>query len=233
MTTAQISSDAQTMIGQRRARSLATARSRSRFVSGVRFALIIAAVLVALNAAVQIIRSSGHGEITEPLLQTSGGAERIINPRFTGRDESGVPFVITADTAERRIGGSLGEVDLTQPTLDYALLDGDENGSRVLADRGIFNELEQSLTLIQSVRLSTRSGYVFETNSATLYLREGAIIGTEPVLGLAPWGGVRADGFEVRDEGADVSFTGDVRTRINAPEQALEAENEPSEETEP
>jgi len=221
------------MIGQRRARSLATAQSRSRFVAGVRLVLLVAAGLVAMNAIVQIVMSSGRGEVIEPVLRVSGDSERIINPRFTGRDQTGVPFVITADTAERRIGGSLGEVDLNRPTLDYALLDGDENASRVLADLGIFNEAEQSLTLIQNVRLSTRSGYVFETNSATLYLRDGAIIGSEQVLGLAPWGGVRADGFEVREEGAHVRFLGDVRTRINAPEQALETTGESSEEIEP
>lgn len=233
MTTAQIFTDTQTMIGQRRARSLATARSRSRFVAVLRVVLLVLAGLVALNALVQIVMSGGRAETLEPVLLSAGDAERIINPRFNGRDESGVPFLITADTAERRVGGDLGEVDLSRPSLDYALLDPEGNGSRVLADTGVFNEIEQSLTLTQRVRLSTRSGYVFETNSATLYLREGTIVGNEPVLGIAPWGGVRADGFEVRDEGADVVFSGDVRTRLNTPDQTLEADTEPSEETEP
>ena len=105
MTTAQIFTDTQTMIGQRRARSLATARSRSRFVAVLRVVLLVLAGLVAMNALVQIVMSGGRAETLEPVLLSAGDAERIINPRFNGRDESGVPFLITADTAERRLGG--------------------------------------------------------------------------------------------------------------------------------
>ncbi len=207
------------MIGQRRAKSLATARARSRFVAGLRLVLIAAAVLVALNALVQIVLSGSRSTQTPEIAMSAAGgeSERIINPRFTGRDEGGTPYVITAETAERRSGAEQALIDLEQPTLDYALLDEGADASRVLARHGVFDDANLSLHLETDVRLTTRSGYVFDTQSATLYLREGVVTGPRPVHGLAPWGAVRADEFEVREDGQHIILRGDVRTRFDAP----------------
>ena len=211
MSAALIHADGQ-MIGQRRAKSLADARRRSRFVAGLRGVLIAAAVLVALNALIQMVLSGGtDSPATDVAISAGAGeSERIINPRFTGRDEGGVPYVITAETAERRRGAEQALTDLERPTLDYALLDG------VLAEHGVFDDANLSLQLDTNVRLTTRSGYVFDTQSATLFLREGVVTGPAPMHGLAPWGAVRADRFEVRDDGHHIILEGDVRTRFDA-----------------
>jgi lipopolysaccharide export system protein LptC len=218
------------MIGQRRAKSLATARARSRFVAGLRVVLIVAGAGVALNALVQIVLSGGRsGPAPEIAISASAGeSERIINPRFTGRDEGGAPYVITAETAERRSGAEQALIDLESPTLDYALLDDGADASRVLAQHGVFDDANLSLHLETDVRLTTRSGYVFDTQSATLYLREGVVTGAEPVHGLAPWGAVRADQFEVREDGQHVILKGDVRTRFNAPVAASDTPSQSS-----
>ncbi|HBU62405.1 MAG: hypothetical protein CMH91_06785 [Oceanicaulis sp.] len=218
MSAALTFSDGQ-MIGQRRARSLATARARSRFVAGLRLVLLAAGAVVALNALVQIVLSGGRSAPSPEvaLSATAGESERIINPRFTGRDEGGTPYVITAETAERRSGAEQALIDLEGPTLDYALLDDGADASRVLARHGVFDESNLSLHLETDVRLTTRSGYVFDTQSATLFLREGVVTGPQPVHGLAPWGAVRADRFEVREDGQHIILQGDVRTRFNAP----------------
>ncbi|WP_273144330.1 LPS export ABC transporter periplasmic protein LptC [Oceanicaulis alexandrii] len=217
MSAALIHADGQ-MIGQRRAKSLADARRRSRFVAGLRGVLIAAAVLVALNALIQMVLSGGtDSPATDVAISAGAGeSERIINPRFTGRDEGGVPYVITAETAERRRGAEQALTDLERPTLDYALLDGGEDASRVLAEHGVFDDANLSLQLDTNVRLTTRSGYVFDTQSATLFLREGVVTGPAPMHGLAPWGAVRADRFEVRDDGQHIILEGDVRTRFDA-----------------
>ena len=211
MSAALIHADGQ-MIGQRRAKSLADARRRSRFVAGLRGVLIAAAVLVTLNALIQMVLSGGPDRpASDVAISTGAGeSERIINPRFTGRDEGGVPYVITAETAERRRGAEQARTDLERPTLDYALLDGGEDASSVLDDANL------SLQLDTNVRLTTRSGYVFDTQSATLFLREGVVTGPAPMHGLAPWGAVRADRFEVRDDGQHIILEGDVRTRFDA-----------------
>lgn len=229
MSAALTSSDG-LMIGQRRARSLASARARSRFVARLRLVLIAAGVLVGLNALIQIImtgsRSPAEPEIA--ITASAGNSERIINPRFTGRDEGGTPYVITAETAERRRGAEQALIDLVRPALDYALLDDGADASRVLAQHGVFDDANLSLQLERDVNLTTRSGYVFDTQSATLYLREGRVSGSEPVHGLAPWGAVRANQFEVREDGQHIILRGDVRTRFNAPAAASDPSTQSS-----
>ena len=200
------------LIGARRARSLASARRRSFGVRVFRYALLLAIAALLANAGVQLVMSS-LGVDREPAFAPAGSNERIVNPRFSGRDVDGAPFTLTADAAVRRSGGVAGVAELEHPALDYALLDGGD-ASQVLARTGLFDEAEQTLLLTDTVRMSTRSGYTFSTDSALLRLREGRVEGDAPVTGEAPWGLVRADAFEVRDDGRRIIMTGDVRTRI-------------------
>jgi len=200
-------------LGARRSRSLASARRRSRVVQGLRLALLALIAAVIINAAVQLVQQSLAGG-DEPGFAPSVGSQRIVNPRFIGRDESGAPFTVTADSAVRREGGITGVADLERPTLDYLLVDSDD-ASKVLAETGVFDDAAQSLDLGGRVRLTTRSGYAFNTEAALIRLREGEIDGDVPVFGTAPWGAVRADRFEVYDEGRRILLSGDVRTRLN------------------
>lgn len=213
-----------TLIGRRRARSLAGARRRSQLVRWAKVAVIGAAILLGLNAALQLVLSEG-GETDQPFAELSGG-ERIVNPRFVGRDDSGQPFIVTALSAARR-GDGLGAVaDLERPSLDYALVEAEaEQASRVLAATGVFNESDQSLLLREDVQLRTPSGYAFYAEQALIRLNEGVISGEEGVYGEAPWGAARADRFEIRDEGRRIVLENNVRTRlyVNARDTAADA----------
>jgi len=205
------------LIGDRRARSLAGARRRSGVVRAMRFGLLALMAAAGLNIAVQLVLQAGSGSSEAPF-QPAGSSERIVNPRFTGRDEGGAPFTLTADAATRRAGGVAGLAELENPALDYALIEA-QDASRVLSRIGVFDEGEQSLQLREEVRLATRSGYTFTTQAALIRLREGRVEGDEPVQGSAPWGGVRAQSFEVRDDGRRIILIGDVRTRIHMDDQ--------------
>ena len=159
------------------------------------------------------VGSGGGGEAPQ-IIELSGG-ERIINPRFIGRDEGGQPFLVTARSAARRAGGVGAVADLESPALDYALFEaGAEEASQVLAATGVFDEAEQSLLLREDVELTTRSGYAFFTDSALIRLNEGVVSGEEGVYGEAPWGAVRAGGFEVHDEARRIVLENGVRTRL-------------------
>jgi len=201
------------LIGDRRARSLAGARRRSATIRVLRYSLGAAMGAAALNVAGQLLWSGLSGGPPEASLSPASGSERIVNPRFTGRDEGGAPFTLTAEAAVRRSGGVAGLADLERPALDYAFLSSGD-ASEVLSRRGLFDEAEQTLRLREQVRLETDSGYAFETESALLRLREGRVEGDSPVRGEAPWGAVRAQSFEVREDGQRIILNGDVRTRI-------------------
>lgn len=221
--TAQTADFAETsLIGQRRARSLAGARRRTGLVRGLRIVLLAVMGALALNAVVQIVLS-GSGQPDQPTIELTGG-ERIVNPRFVGRDESGQPFILTALSAARR-GGGLGAIaDLDSPSLDYALFEADaDQASQVLAATGVFDETEQSLFLRRDVELTTRSGYTLNTHSALIRLNEGVISGEDGVYGEAPWGAVRAGRFEVHDDGRRIVLENGVRTRLYMNEEAGDA----------
>lgn len=200
-------------LGARRSQSLVDARRRSRVVQGLRIALLALIAAVIINAAVQLVQQSLAGGGDEPSFAPTAGSQRIVNPRFVGRDEAGAPFTITAESAVRREGGLAGIADLVRPTLDYLLV-GSDDASSVLADTGVFDDGAQTLDLGGRVRLTTRSGYAFDTEAARIRLREGEISGDVPVSGSAPWGALRADSFEVYDEGRRIVLSGDVRTLL-------------------
>ncbi len=201
-----------TALGARRSRSLASARRRSRIVQGLRIVLLALISAVVINAAIQLVQQSLAGG-NEVSFEPAAGSQRIVNPRFVGRDESGAPFTVTADTAVRRQGGITGVADLERPRLDYQLVN-NSDASQVLADTGVFDDAAQSLELAGQVSLTTQSGYSFDTEAALIRLREGEISGQVPVAGAAPWGAVRASSFEVYDEGRRIVLSGDVRTRL-------------------
>ena len=69
----------------------------------------------------------------------AAGSQRIVNPRFVGRDEGGAPFTVTADSAVRRQGGIAGVADLERPALDYELVSSGDT-SQVLAETGVFDD---------------------------------------------------------------------------------------------
>ncbi|PWE18410.1 hypothetical protein DDZ18_02045 [Marinicauda salina] len=201
------------VVANRRARSLEAARRRTRFVRALRGVLVFGLVVVAANAGIQVLRS-GLAESRPAPVAVGGEGQRIVNPRFTGRDADGAPFVLTADAAVRRAAGAATLTDLERPALDYQLLGATDEASVVLADAGVYDEAAQQLSLSGDVSLETRSGYRFETATATILLEESAIVGEAPVDGRAEWGAVKAGGFEVRDDGRRIIFRDDVRTRF-------------------
>lgn len=218
MTTAHSADAIAPPLGRQRARSLAAARRRSAFVRRLRLALLVALGLIALNALVQILlNDAGIAEAPEV---PTGELERIIHPRFTGRDEDGTPFVVTAESAVRRPGGVVGLTELDQPRLDYALLGDTGQTSEVLARSGYYDPQARTLLLQDEVNFATQSGYRFETRRATLHLEDSRVEGEVPVFGVTDWGAIRAGGFVVQEDGAHIVFTDGVRTRIYADQSA-------------
>lgn len=210
------------LIGRRRAKSLTGARRRTGLVRGLRLALLGLMAALILNAVLQILLS-GAGEANAPTIELTGG-ERIVNPRFVGRDESGRPFVVTALSAARRSGGLGAVADLESPSLDYALVEAESGlAFQVLAATGVFDETQQTLLLREDVELTTRSGYVFAAEAALIRLNEGVISGEDGVYGEGPWGAVRAGRFEIHDDGRRIVLENDVRTRLYMNEGAGDA----------
>lgn len=197
----------------RRATTLAAARRRTHFVRMLRLGLMVLTGLIVVLIIAQITLRALGTEEQAPV--TVGEDARMINPRFTGRDDNGTPYVVTADAAIRRRGEDVRLTELESPQLDYDLIAADDEAEGVLARTGLFDADARTLDLNADVRFRTRSGYEFLAEHARIYLAEERVVGESAVEGDGPMGTIRSNAYEILDGGNRVVFTGNVRTHIN------------------
>lgn len=191
----------------RHATSLLEARRRTAIVHIIRVLFTSGAVIAAGLLLGSIINSAFSGG--QRTLETTAPNVTILNPRFEGRDASDRPYVITADTARRRPGNT-GVVDLTSPRL------ADELNNTVDARQGIYDRDSQILDLTGGVLMRDPAGYAFTTVQATIFVQENRIVGETEIRGEGPIGEIRADTYEVTNNGRRVVFRGNVWSRFVA-----------------
>jgi lipopolysaccharide export system protein LptC len=202
----------------RRALSLRQARRRSLLVAGLRRFFVAAAgaafasvfVFMGLSAIVGGVDAASRGQ-AEPM--------RMLSPRFTGRTESGGPFQITANTAVReRTGRQL--VRMESPVYRS------EDGTTVVAPRGVYDELGHNVTLEGDVLFSEKGGNRFSSPNMIIDLTGGTVHGEGGVTGAGPLGVLRANAYEIRQSDGALVLRGDVKGQIpdsNAPPAAAAA----------
>lgn len=190
----------------KRALSLRAARRRSRLIAALRRFFVAAAgasfasvfVFMAMFAIEGGFSRSNYSS-AEPL--------RMINPRFIGRTERGGPYQITAETAERDRGENK-PIILTAPVYRT------EQGTVMLAPRGIYDEQAKRLVFQGDVLFADRGGNRFTTPSMLVDLAQGALIGNGGVTGAGPLGVIRADAYELREGDRALVLHGGVRGQI-------------------
>jgi lipopolysaccharide export system protein LptC len=183
--------------------TLAQARKRSSFINLLRMifvagAAISAGVIIGPIAATTL---TGAGQQIDKL--AGDEVVTMLNARFTGRNESGEAYVITADEARRRRADS-SVINLTNPRLV------DDQGTQVSAPIGVFYQSSEYLDLFQDVKVRDAEGYEFTTTAARVYVQDGRVQGLEPISGIGPLGDIIADSYEIEDEGDRVIFRGNV-----------------------
>ncbi|PHR62348.1 MAG: hypothetical protein COA47_04585 [Robiginitomaculum sp.] len=202
----------------RRRMTLAAARRRSILVKWLRAGFSLSALSIIGVVMVYILISANQPApvLPPPPVQVVVEDEvRMIQPRFTGHDDTGRPYVVVADSAVNRgESESEGVTDLVAPKLDTDPTR-DDNAT-VSADRGVYDATNKVLDLYDKVQLGTNSGYVYETDHARFLIGEDRIVGDEAVSGVGPMGSIEADSYEIIKGGERVVFRGRVRTRIQA-----------------
>jgi lipopolysaccharide export system protein LptC len=78
----------------------------------------------------------------------------------------------------------------------------------VTADHGVFHRDAGTVDLRGNVTLFHDTGLSFETDAATVDLKNDRARGDQPVEGQNPNGQLASQGFEVRDDGQTIVFTG-------------------------
>lgn len=132
---------------------------------------------------------------------------RIVAPRYVGRNETGRPYELAAESAEQASGSTT--VALTKPTGDITLEDG--AWVTLQAERGTFRRETRLLDLAGEVALFHDAGYEIRTDRARIDLAAGRAEGDAPVAAQGPPGTLDATGFRLEEQGAVVIFTGPAR----------------------
>ncbi len=196
---AQWAPQRQMTLAQARRRSSTVGLLRMVFVAG---AAISAGVIIGPMAATTL---TGPGQHIDQL--ESDDVVTMVNARFTGRNIAGEAYVITAEAAQRRRADP-SIINLTNPSMV------DDKGTEVSALVGVYYQNAEYLDLFQAVRIRDRDGYEFTTTAARVFIQEGRVQGLEPLSGNGPLGDVRADSYEIEDEGDRVIFRGNVDLTI-------------------
>ncbi|MFC6198724.1 LPS export ABC transporter periplasmic protein LptC [Ponticaulis profundi] len=190
--------------------SLEQARKRSDLV---RFLRMLFTTIAAISAGV-MIGSLAYSVISGETASTIDAGDNMVtmqNPRFSGRDATGQPYVITASSAKRN-GANPAIVELVSPSLDESIT------GTVSAPRGEFDQATQQLELFDDVIMTDSSGMRFSTTHARLFVQENRVVGVQPLTGEGPIGKIRADSYEILDGGDRVIFKGNVWTELEPSE---------------
>ena len=191
--------------------TLKAARRRSRLIAALRRFFVAGAgasfaavfVFMALHA-VEGGFNAGQYAASEPL--------RMINPRFVGRTENGGPYQLSAEVAERAVGENQ-PIELVAPVYRT------EAGTIMLAPRGIYDELAQTVVFDGEVLFSDRNGNRFTTPNMIVDLEKGTLTGRGGVTGAGPLGVLQAGSYELRDSDRALVLGGGVRGQIPDREQ--------------
>jgi len=122
---------------------------------------------------------------------------KMVNPRYSGRTEDGLPFYLTADTATRTLANRT-EVALNKPVLEFIREEGAE-ASLVVAESGTYDDVKKILNLRTAVNLNTDDGYSCKTTHARVFARDKRIEGDERIECDGSFGVVNGNAFEIND----------------------------------
>ena len=130
---------------------------------------------------------------------------RMINPRYSGADHLGRPFVVTAAIG-RQVPDRQDLVSLETPRAEMKTHRGSDIA--VAAATGIYQSQAQLLDLFGQVTLEHQNGTRFVTDTARIDVANNAAEGGDPVAGEGPSGNIKAEGFRILDKGDTIIFTG-------------------------
>ncbi len=193
--------------GPRRATSLREARSRTAFVHILRLLFTIGTVL---SAGILLGTVLDHTlRPHTPQATASSLTVTVVGPRFEGRDSHDKPYVLTADTAQRRRENT-NLVDLVNPHLQ------DSTSKAVQARTGVWHADTEVLDLVGDVVMTDAAGYTFTSDKTRMYVKENRVEGETPLHGIGPMGEAKADTYEVLDDGNRLVLKGNVWTKFES-----------------
>jgi len=195
----------------RRQDAFLAASRHTRRIKLVRRAIIGAA---ALGAVVLVVISYLHttdlpgAHLQLDRLGLSGDKITMENPKLTGVRRDGRPFEVSARSGTQNPRDP-SRMELT--ALDAKIRTNDEGDTRIVGDHGTYDSNAQTLLLSGHVRI-TSGAYNLALNQASMNFKTNAMNSDEPVLLTFGDGWISANSIAMGDNGAQLSFVGDVKS---------------------
>lgn len=187
----------------------------SRFVGLMRFVLPATALLL-VALLVLWPRLMGGGGLIAPMFVDAPkqlDSMHMHRPRYVGQTNEGRPFTVRAEAAETDPAAP----DRIQLDRLAAQIDTPRRGLELAAQSGVYHRDSEELDLAGGIEVLTSDGYRLETEAARVLLQHGRVIGERPIAGIGPAGQLRADQFEIRNDGDLLRFEG--RVKVTLPQQ--------------
>jgi lipopolysaccharide export system protein LptC len=137
---------------------------------------------------------------------------RMVNPRFSGIDREGRPFVVVADSA-RQIPDRQDLVSLQTPVAELTLRSGAHIHTTSVS--AVYQSQANVIDMFGDVTITHQDGTRFVTRTARVNAAQNAAEGNDPVAGHGPAGDVKAQGFRILDKGDEIIFTGQADMLLN------------------
>jgi len=189
-------------------RLLASLRRRSLVIHFWRGALpaVIAIGLIGLLAW------AGYKTFSELNVSgRQGGAIRMVNPEFHGRNKTGQPYVVTAQSAVRNADHP-ERLMLTEPRLVMETLTrGEVHGA---GQSGLYDENTYILNLWGGVTMTDSLGYHFASPTARVDTKKSTAEGHDGTQDYGPLGRAVGDSYFIDDRTGHTVLTGHVLTHL-------------------
>ncbi|WP_158808603.1 LPS export ABC transporter periplasmic protein LptC [Beijerinckia sp. L45] len=198
-------------------------RAAGRHTARVRFlrrAMIVGSVLgisiIAIVVAFDPFHHLPHG-FSVSSVGVQGTIVTMQSPKISGLRPDGSAYAITARQ---------GVQDITTPNVmelhgvDATVGMEDNTSSRITADIGVYDGKVDTMTLTGHARIKNTSGYDMLMRSATMNFKTGVFASRERLKVNISGGDVSSNELDVTENGHKISFTGDVSSNFNPPDDA-------------
>jgi lipopolysaccharide export system protein LptC len=135
----------------------------------------------------------------------------VNNVKYDGRDDRGRPYSITAEAASHADGDER-HIALANPLADIVM--GSGAYVALTAQTGMLDRDTDIIVLNGDVTLFHDNGLSFQTDSATINMKDKTAEGSAPVEGQNGDGELISEGFRVQDDGDTIVFTGKAYMKI-------------------
>jgi LPS export ABC transporter protein LptC/lipopolysaccharide transport protein LptA len=207
-----------------RSKHFRAANRHTRIVKGMRWALPVAALLIAAGYMAAIGWQAGwHKDVAKVVLPKILPADLTMNnPNYEGYGDDGSKYKFAAKTAKP----DLKNTDIIHLNdITGELFDPKKVKTDVTAARGVFNSKTGILELSDSINIDSANGLKARLTQATLNSKSALIVSKQPVKVAFPAGTIQSKEMTIRQKKKIINFIHDVRANLKPPPKKTEDAN--------